>query len=365
MLVAAALPASADVSPSSDVMPSFNGIVQTVAYAGNTIYVGGDFTTVMVKGRKAAARSHLAAIDAGSGTLLPWAPEADGRVTAIATSGSAVYVAGDFGRIDGIRSDNLAQLDGASGDVVTAFKHSITGRPAALAVDGGRLYLGGSITKVDGSARTGLAAFNLATGLLDAKWKPTADDRVEAIAAYAGRIYIGGRFHKVNSVGGYARLAALHPSTGRTVTTFRPKAAVTVYGIAAAATGVYSAHGGKGGTVNAYTATGAVRWTATFDGDVQAVTMLGGTVYAGGHFDRACRTTRTGPQGTCLDGSDARVKLAALDVSAGTLKPWAADANGVEGVLTMASSPALGAITIGGAFTTINGKAQKRLAQFS
>ena len=101
------------------------------------------------------------------------------------------------------------------------------------------------------------------------------------------------------------------------------------------------------------------------DGDAQAVTVLGSTVYAGGHFDRACSTARTGTQGSCLDGADQRVKIAALAVNDGRLLDWTADANGVEGVLALASNPSLGTIAAGGAFTAVEGRQQKRFAQFS
>ena len=227
-----------------------------------------------------------------------------------------------------------------------------------------RLYLGGSITSVNGQARTRLAAFNLTTGVLDTKWKPAADDQVEAITSASGRIYVGGKFHKVNSTSGYDRLVALDPSSGSIISGFKPKPPVISFGIAVTGDSVYSAHGGQGGKLNAYTLSGSLRWAATFDGDTQAVAALGNTVYVGGHFDRACKTARTGAQGVCLDGSDDRVKLAALDVDDGSLLDWTANANGVEGVLTMASSSSLGTIAAGGAFTTINGKNQKRFVQF-
>jgi hypothetical protein len=93
------------------------------------------------------------------------------------------------------------------------------------------------------------------------------------------------------------------------------------------------------------------------------VAVHGDTVYVGGHFDKACRTARTGIQGVCLDGDDGRVKLVALSTSTGNLQPWTADANGVEGVLTMAAGA--GSIAAGGAFTAVNGMLTKRLAQFS
>jgi hypothetical protein len=205
----------------------------------------------------------------------------------------------------------------------------------------------------------------LTSGALDTKWKPTADDQVETIAFAGGRVYVGGKFHKVNGTAGYDRLAALDPSSAAIVAPFKPRPAVITYGIAVTSDSVYAANGGQGGTVNAYTLAGGKRWCATFDGDAQAVTVRGGTVYAGGHFDHACKTARTGDHGACLDGSDQRVRLAALNPGDGRLPTWTADANGVEGVLTMTGDAGLGAVAAGGAFTTANGRSQKRLAQFS
>src|SRR5690242_6862053 len=77
----AAAPAQAAVSSTPDALPGFNGTVLAVAYSGNTLFVGGDFTSVVVKG-KAIVRDRLAAVDARTGELLSWAPAADGRVKA-------------------------------------------------------------------------------------------------------------------------------------------------------------------------------------------------------------------------------------------------------------------------------------------
>jgi hypothetical protein len=356
--------AHAAFSSSSDTMPGFNGTVLAIAYSGSTVYVGGDFTAAVVNG-KTVARNRLAAINATTGALLPWAPAADGRVKAIATSGSSVYVAGDFGTVAGQKRDSLARIDAATGALSGTFKHTINGRPYAVAAGNGRLYVGGTLSTVNGQTRTRLAAFDLSTGLLDGSWKPAVDDQVEAITVAGGRVYVGGRFHKVSGTSGYDRLVALEPASGGIVTAFKPKPPVIAYAIAVDDGNVYTANGGQGGKANAYAASsGALRWTATFDGDAQAIAAYGDTVYVGGHFDKACRTARTGAQGVCLDGSDARIKLAALDAADGALKDWTANGNGIEGVLTMATSPSLGALAAGGAFTTINGKSQKRFAQF-
>ena len=359
LLAVVATPARAQPS---DPMPSFNGTVLTLAYAGSTLYLGGDFTAAIVNG-KPVARSHLAAVDARTGGLLAWAPASVGLVSALTVAGTAVYVAGDFAHVDGTSRRNLARLDAVSGALAAGFQHRFTGSPLALAAANGRLYVGGNFTAVDGRARVRLAAFSLTTGALDAAWHPSADAAVAALAAAPGRIYAGGKFRKVNGLTGYERLVAFDPVGAKVVTGFVPRAAVIVLGITVTADTVYTAHGGQGGLVSAYASTGLRRWAATFDGDARAVTVLNGVVYAGGHFDRACRTARTGARGVCLDGSDDRVKLAALDSFDGHLLDWSADANGVEGVLTLAANPALGTIALGGAFTSVGGLTQKRLAQ--
>ncbi|WP_306210738.1 NHL repeat-containing protein [Actinoplanes sp. RD1] len=359
-----ATPAEAAPAESSDSVPGFNGTVLTVAYSGGTIFVGGDFTAAIVQGRS-IRRTRLAAVNAYTGELLPWAPAADGRVKALAVSGSAVYLGGDFGSVNGQRRDSLARVDAGSGALSGTFRHSVDGRPYALVAAHGRLYAGGSFTAIDGRARSRLAAFDLDSGELDGNWRPRADDQVETLAAAGGRIYAGGTFHRINGSTGYDRLVALHPAAATIVSGFRPRASVVVFGIAATPDGVFTAGGGRGGTASAYSPSGSRRWTATFDGDAQAIATLGGSVYVGGHFDNACRTARTGDRGVCLDGSDRRVKIASLSAADGHLHDWRADANGIEGVLTMAASAGVGAFAAGGTFTAVDGRSQQRLAQFS
>jgi hypothetical protein len=115
----------------------------------------------------------------------------------------------------------------------------------------------------------------------------------------------------------------------------------------------------------AMTSEGRPLWRLTTDGDVQAISVLRGTVVFGGHFDNACRSNRTGDHGKCLDGSTSRVKMAAVDAGNGKLLPWTANANGIEGVVAMAQDTGLGKIAAGGAFTAISGTSQQRFAQFS
>jgi hypothetical protein len=350
------------VSATPDPLPTFNGLVLATAYSGNTLFVGGDFTSVTAGGRT-VARSRLAAVDARTGALLAWAPAADSTVRAIAVSGSAVFVGGAFTAISGARRDGLARLDAGSGAVHNSFKQSLTGMPYGLAVANGRLYAGGSMTSLNGQAIGRLAAFNPATGAVVAGWRPRADSTVESVVTAGSRIYVGGKFGSINGAGGTRHLAAL-TSSGAVDSGFTSRASDVVHAVAVGASGIYAAMGGPGGRLGAFTTSGVGRWTLTMDGDAQAVTVLDKVVYIGGHYDAVCKSARTGDHGSCIDGNTRRIKLAAANEAGGALLPWTADGNGSSGVFTMAASGTLHKMVAGGAFTTIRGASRARLAQF-
>ena len=357
----AAQPASAAVGQVTRLAPSFNGSVYAIAYRGGTVYVGGSFTRTTVGGRT-VARERLAAFDTRTGALLDWAPSADDTVRALAVSGPSVYAAGDFNAVSGRVRDSLARLDAETGAVGT-FAHGIDGSPRALAVGDGRLYVGGTISRVDRRDRSRLAAFSLTTGRLDEQWAPRADNTVNALVHSGSKIYLGGSFHRVDGVRSALRLSAVDATTGALDRTFRPAPAAVVHAVAVDGSGVYAAMGGRGGRAAAFTHTGHTRWVRVFDGDAQAIAVLGGTAYIGGHFDRACTTGDNGSHGNCSAGSVSRVKLAAV-AGDGTLTGWAPQANGIVGVRTIVVDRGRDTVAVGGDFTTIGGKVQRRYASF-
>ncbi|WP_169734154.1 outer membrane protein assembly factor BamB family protein [Hamadaea tsunoensis] len=367
MLLAAALaavPAPAPVRAQPLAGVTFDGTIQTVAYRGDRIYLGGDFTHAIDRGGRLVARTRLAAVDARTGQLLPWNPSADARVRTLAANAAGVFVGGDFGQINGVGRDSLARLDPDTGALSPLFKHSIYGHPHTIALTGTTLYLGGTLTLVDNQPRGRLAAFDLATGALLTAWKPQAQNAVNAIAVSGDRLILGGAFENIGNIPGTRHLAAVDAQTGAVRPAFHASVAYTVDNVTLAGGALYAAVGGKGGRAIAIDpATGETRWTLTADGDVRAVVRIGDRIYVGGHFDAICGSDKVGDKGVCKEGSTPRIKLAAVD-GAGRLLPWLADANGIQGVEAMAANPALGVFAAGGSFTTINGAVQRRFAQF-
>ncbi|MFI7547095.1 hypothetical protein [Actinoplanes sp. NPDC049599] len=358
--VATASPAAA-VRPRTQATPAFNSTVWAIAFRGDVVYVGGSFTTVTFRGRS-FPRKRLAALNARTGAVLPWQPTANGTVRALAVAGTAVYAAGDFDTISGQRRDAVARLDARSGRV-SRFAHRVSGSAATLAIGNGRVYVGGSFSSVDGVPRRNLAAFSHGTGALDRSWRAGTGGHVRSLAVTRRRVYLGGDFHRVNGSRAADRLAAVHSSTGALITAFRPKAPANVMDVAVDARGVYTATGGPGGRAVGYSASGGVRWTHLFDGDVHTIAVMGGVAYVGGHFDRSCRRTSTLRQLGCLGGYTPRVKLAALD-GRGRLTGWNPRANGTVGTHVLTTYPARKRIAAGGAFTRVGGAGRERFALF-
>ena len=138
-----------------------------------------------------------------------------------------------------------------------------------------------------------------------------------------------------------------------------------MHAIAVGGDRVYAAHRRPGRPASSRTPSPArTSWTLTIDGDAQAVAVLGGTVYIGGHFDNVCRSARPATTGACLDGNVRRVKLAAADRDGGGCCPGRRTATGPAACTRWPPARRSGKFAAGGEFTTINGVNQKRLALF-
>jgi len=80
--------ALATIAPTPDSTWQTNGRVLAIAVSGSTVYLGGTFTEVEDHTGQTAVRNHVAAFNVSTGAVTSWAPNASGAVRAIVVSGS-------------------------------------------------------------------------------------------------------------------------------------------------------------------------------------------------------------------------------------------------------------------------------------
>jgi hypothetical protein len=219
-----------------------------------------------------------------------------------------------------------------------------------MTASGSSVYAGGTFHVANGQSKPYLAAFDGTTGALRTAFDAVPNGTVRALAAANGRIYAGGEFATMNGLWRGRYLASVDPTTGALASTWTSPVGYRIMGIDATSTNVYAAGDGAGGHLVATSLGGSAQWVVTADGGFQAVTVLGSTIYAGGHFGNVCSTSRTGSHGACLDGQSRRAKLAAFNLS-GSLQAWAPQANSALGAHSLDADPATGRIAVGGEFT--------------
>jgi PQQ-like domain len=356
-----------------------NGRVLAILYYDGNVYIGGKFTSVRPAGDPAGtgevARNHIAAFNATTGALLTtWNPGASGNVTSLAggTVGGTptLFVGGAFAKLGTATHSRIGALNAATGAVISAFKGKLDKQVNSLAVsaDGSTVYAGGAFTMADSAAHSGLAAFNSSTGSVISGWSPQAGGASSGgtplvttvrVSTDGATVYVGGGFTTINGASA-SHVDAVSASTGSQVSSFTHHLPYSVVDMSVDSTGLYIAGAGNGGNFAALDlSTGSLIWQGGTNGNVQAVTVMNGEVYIGGHYTNYC-----GPQGgqhTCTTPTQ-RLKLLAVDEGTGALTPWNPHANSNLGIFALAGNgTTLGA---GGDFTTIGGVSQQGFAEF-
>jgi hypothetical protein len=349
--------------------PSYqtNGRVNEIVVSGSTVYIGGQFTSVRPAGDKAGtgevARNHAAAFNITTGALLPWNPNVTGSaVRAMAVNGSTVFLGGSFSKVGTTGEKNLAAVNPTTGAVMTTWKATTNGQVNSMVLHNGTLYLGGNFTTINSSVRSYLGGVLSKDGTITS-WAPSADDDVKAmvLSPDATRVIAGGLFTHING-SSQSHIAALDVTSGSPLS-WQTHVAYSVIDLAADAGGVYVAGAGGGGNFAGFNpTTGAQLWEGGTNGNVQAIGVVGGIVYLGGHFQTYC-----GPQHgqhTCTTPTS-RDKLLAVTEGNGVLQPWDPGANSVLGVFALTGDPTSGALFTGGDFTSIGLRSQQGFAEFT
>jgi hypothetical protein len=325
------------------------------------VYVAGTFTAVTdATGTTTLPITNVAAFDPATGTFDPsWAPNPNGPVTALALSGGQLYLGGTFTQVAGQTRTHLAAVDPAGTGAPASWAPAVKGGGVdALAVNGGWVYLSGNFTSVAGVARSFLGRVGVTTGALDTGWTPQPSARVRTLAVPAdgSRVYIGGDFLTVNGSSVGRSIASISTTTPGSLTAGF-NAGATNQGAEPPTVALYldgsdllAGVGGMGGACASLNATtGATQWSKHANGNVQAVTAVGGTAYCGGHFS-----------GTGSFDGQTRDKLAAVDEASGVLLGYSFRINSALGIWALAHDAAH--VYLGGDFTKINGAAQPYFA---
>ncbi len=120
-----------------------------VAELNGTMYVGGKFHSVQNAGRTTSyTRNNIVAFDADSPTIHSFAPDLNGTVFSLLGVGDSIYVGGQFTTVDGTARAAIAKLDAQTGELDTAFKPKInTGRVSEIRLVNDRLLVSGTFSR--------------------------------------------------------------------------------------------------------------------------------------------------------------------------------------------------------------------------
>jgi hypothetical protein len=357
LAVAVPAPSFAEVADTpSTSFPGFNDTVFAIAHRGKVIYVGGEFTQV-TDSNGTHTRKGAAAVSAQTGLVLPWNPAVQGTVLRIVAAKEGVYLGGQFKKVKGVKHKNIAMVTGTGkAKLIKKFRHSANLPVRAISLAKGQVIIGGEFTKFDRKDRNRLAAVGRKAPFKLRAWAPQAQlGGVRDLVTARKNVYVAGEFRKFNDQQAFQRLALVSLKNGKTVKAFDPKIRDIVLDIAVSGGRVYAGLGGpRGGQVWAVDgANGSTAWARRLDGDVQAVTVMSGTVYVGGHFNQVCVGDDTDQVGVCATTDATRRRGASFD-AAGQVGAWDPEGNSATGVFALDPQPGSTRLAVGGAFTAMN-----------
>jgi PKD repeat protein len=334
-----------------------DGRVFAIAQTGNTMVIGGSFTSVA-----GAARQRVAAFNKTSGALVTgFAPTVNGDVNAVIPGPTAntVYIGGSFSQVNGTAKQFVALLNLTSGSLISTFNAPAFnfGFVQDLVLRGSKLYVAGVFTAAGGHQHQGLVALNASSGALDAsmnvQFTGHHNDTGSGAQAWVGPsdidVTADGRTMVV--IGNFKYADGLLRDQVATVDLSGPSAAVTswsttrysplcfnwafdqyVRGVSLSPDGTFFAisatGGGNPGTLCDATARFEVNtvpnsqptWIDQTGGDtLWGITVTAKAIYTGGHF-----RWENNPLGVDNPraGAVPRAGMTALDVSTGRPFAW-------------------------------------------
>jgi len=190
-------------------------VVVALAVAGDSIYLGGSFTSMGGLTRHNLGRASTASppvIDPG------WHPSMDvcaggtSCVNALALDGGGMlYVGGNFQQVDGSTRHGLARIATADGAALSAWNPAPNYSVSSVLLSGSDVYIAGSFWMVGATPAPYVARVSTTTGFADSSWNPLPNDVVSTLTGDgAGGVHAGGYFDEIagSSHFALARIAA-------------------------------------------------------------------------------------------------------------------------------------------------------------
>jgi hypothetical protein len=300
------------IDPNFDPQLNAGPAYSVVAGPGDTVYVGGSFTTVGGASHRGLVQLNVTPSDAATdGTVVTgFTGSVSGYVEAMALSGSALYIGGQFATVDSTAEEGVARLNATTGTVDTTFSMPISNTPVsgqALKVDtmavtasGSQLAIAGPFLDVAGQSRPRVALINTGGGLGDtatlANWAaPIMANNCSAEHDYVGGIDFApnGSFFVIADTGYESS-----PSTSASVCD-----GVARFNTSPGGTDVQPAWINYGGGDSFY-----------------SVQITGAVVYIGGH--NRFTNDECGNNSFCAPNNVLAMGLAAIDANTGLTIPW-------------------------------------------
>ncbi len=352
--------------------PNLSSDARSIALSGSTLYYGGSFNSV----NGGTSRNQLAAFGT-NGTVTSWNANIvqdqsiygsdNSAIRDILVSGSLVYVAGEFNKVNtSTERRGLAAL-ATSDATASSWNPSPDAVIDSLALSGTTLLVGGPLTMVGGSARTSLAQIDLDDYSVTS-WNPLVWDASSALPivtdlAYTDTtVYVVGDFDHSGTLSTTRNNASAFLLSDGSVTSWDPNIASSVQSIAINGSKTYLGGGFSdvnNGTTRNYAAAfnltdGTVdsSWNPNFNDEVVDLEISGSTLYAGGYFS------------TVNGGGANRYNLAATNLTTGTVTSWNPDIdqNGYFDDMELSGDT----LYVVGFFETVNGSTPRtHLAGFN
>ncbi len=164
--------------------------VYSITRFQNTVFVGGAFDTI-----GNVARNHLAAVDANTGAVLSWNPNADGEIKKMLVASNKLIVAGEFYNISGALREHIAVYDLPSLNLLSSNITNTGSYIEALCVEGNFVYYNASF--FNSFYTNGVARFDINTLQTDNSWSIDSVDgpgQLVVVAFLINYFFVVGHF---------------------------------------------------------------------------------------------------------------------------------------------------------------------------